>query len=66
MIQEHIDFIKNNGLLFTTSRKFKPGELEKIFEIYNAVTGENKKVTSCGRCLTSVKLRILYEYNKLL
>lgn len=66
MIQEHVDFIKNNMLLFTTSRKFNPGELEKIFQIYNTVTGENKKVTSCGRCVTNVKLRILYEYNKIL
>jgi hypothetical protein len=64
MIQEHKDYVKDNMLLFTTSRRFNPGELEQIFKIYNAVTGEKKKVTGCARCVTSVKLMVLHHYNK--
>ena len=64
MTQEHIDYIESNMLLFTTSRRYAPAELQKIYEIYNAVTGENKKVTGCGRCQTNVKQIILFNYDK--
>jgi hypothetical protein len=66
MTQEHIDYVKNNMLLFTTSRRYLPGELQKIFDIYNEITGENKPPTSCGRCVTTVKNTILHDYKKLL
>lgn len=64
MIQEHKDYVRDNMLLFTTSRRYNPGELEKIFEIYNAVTGEKKKVTGCARCVSATKLMVLHHYNK--
>ena len=51
-------------LLFTTSRRYAPGELEKIFEIYNRVTGQNKKTTSCGRCVETTKKTVLHYYDK--
>ena len=62
MKEEHKEWVKENMLLLTTSRRYQPGELEKIFEIYNAITGENKKVTGCGRCIQTTKNRIIFEY----
>ena len=64
MKQEHKEWVEENMLLLTTSRKYQPGELEKIFEIYNAITGENKKVTGCARCVQTTKNRIISEYAK--
>jgi hypothetical protein len=66
MTQEHIQYVADNMLLFTTSRRYSPEELTQIYAIYNAITGERKKATSCGRCLEGVKKRIILEYNKTL
>jgi hypothetical protein len=39
-------------------------ELERIFSIYNDITGENKPITSCGRCVLNIKKRLRFEYEK--
>lgn len=64
MIQEDKQWVKDNMLLFTTSRRYAPGELEMIFAIYNRITGQNKKTTSCGRCVESTKKIILQAYDQ--
>ena len=64
MTAEDIVWIRNNILLITTSRRYQTGELQRLFEIYNKITGENKRVTSCGRCITNVKKVIKLEYDK--
>ena len=46
MTQEHIQYVADNMLLFTTSRRYLPEELTQIYAIYNAITGERKKTTS--------------------
>ena len=38
------------------------GEAKQLFDIYNRVTGENKPMTSCGRCVYNVKQRLKIEY----
>jgi len=62
MNEEYIKFISENQALFTTSRRYSPQELEKIFEIYNAITGENKAKTRCARCLSNVVKTIYQTY----
>jgi len=62
MTQEDIQWVTDNMLLFTTSRRYAPGELEMIFAIFNRITGQNKKVTSCGRCVENTKKIILQHY----
>ena len=64
MRQEDINYIESNMLLFTTSRRYAPGELETIFSIYNRITGESKKVTGCGRCVNTTKQIILKHYDQ--
>jgi hypothetical protein len=36
----------------------------KIYEIYNALTNENKKPNGCGRCLSNTIKRVRFEYEK--
>lgn len=64
MRQDDIIWVRNNMLLLTTSRRYEVGELQRIFDIYNNITGEKKKTTSCGRCIETVKKRIKLEYDK--
>jgi hypothetical protein len=64
MIQEDRQWVKDNMLLLTTSRRYQPGELEMIFAIYNRITGQNKKVTGCGRCVDTTKKTVLHYYDK--
>jgi len=66
MRAEDIVWVRNNMLLLTTSRRYEVGELQRIFDIYNNITGEKKKTTSCGRCVTTVKNTILHNYRQLL
>ena len=33
-----------------------------IYDIYNRITGENKPVSSCGRCVLNIKKRLKIEY----
>ena len=65
MREQDVTWVRNNILLLTTSRRYEPGELQMIFDIYNRITGENKKATSCGRCVTNTKNVIMHNYNKL-
>ena len=64
MRAEDIVWVRNKILLLTTSRRFEPGELQMIFDIYNRITGENKRPTSCARCVTGVSKTIINTYNK--
>lgn len=42
--------------------RMTPEQVQRVFAIYNAVTGEHKPITSCGRCVHSVKQRLRVEY----
>ena len=33
-----------------------------IYDIYNRITGENKPMSSCGRCVLNIKKRLKIEY----
>ena len=37
----------------------------EFFNAYNAVTGENKQITSCGRCISNMKARLRNELIKI-
>lgn len=39
------------------------GQAKQLFDIYNRTTGENKPMTSCGRCVYNVKQRLKIEYD---
>lgn len=64
MKEEHKQWVKENMLLFTTSRRYTEEEYRMIFEIVSAVTNTPTRVTKCGRCVTNAKNTILYHYDK--
>ena len=39
------------------------GQAKELFDIYNRTTGENKPMTTCGRCVYNVKQRLKIEYD---
>ena len=58
MLKEpHYNFLKQNELFLgnvTATRE----QIEYFFYIYNEITGENKPITGCGRCVLNVKKRL--------
>ena len=43
--------------------RMTPEQVQRVFAIYNDVTGETKPITSCGRCVHNVKQRLRVEYD---
>jgi hypothetical protein len=44
--------------------RITPEENAMLFAIYNRLTGENKKPTSCGRCVANTKKTIKHYYDQ--
>jgi hypothetical protein len=64
MKAEHKQWVKDNMLLLTTSRRYTPEEITMIFEIVSDVTNTPTRPTKCGRCVTNAKKTILYHYER--
>lgn len=63
LTEAHYNFLKNNEVFLgnvTTTKDI----IEYFFHIYNQVTGENRPVTGCGRCVANVKKRLKIEITK--
>lgn len=45
-------------ILIGMKNAFNGRELKEIYEVYNLITGENKPVSTCGACLTTVISKI--------
>ena len=65
-LQQAQEWLLNNLLLITTSQRFTEGQKLEFFTAYNALTGDNKTQTSCGRCISNMKSRFRIEYQKLI
>ena len=64
LLQEHIDFIEMNLSIFRLNNAATQEQRVIVYDIYNHITGMNKKVSSCGRCWRNVKQRVMEEYKK--
>lgn len=62
--QEQMDWVTANQTMFRVSLRLAPEQLNQLFTIYNSITGENKRVTSCGRCVDGVKKTVYGQYQK--
>ena len=60
MTLEDYTWLDQNQLVLTNIR-MTPEQNTRLFAIYNAITGENKPATSCGRCVLNVKKRLKFE-----
>jgi hypothetical protein len=65
MRNEDIEFVRDNMLLFTTSRRLTIEEAGRVYDIYNAITGQAKKPTGCSRCVSNTLKVVLKTYNEL-
>ncbi len=63
MKQQDYIWLHNNAKLFGNVKPSRE-ELQRLFDIYNYITGENKPITSCGRCVHNIKKRLFVEYEK--
>ncbi len=63
MTHEEYTWLDQNQLVLTNIR-MTPEQQRMVFQIYNSVTGENKKTTSCGRCVMNVKKTLKFYYEK--
>ena len=61
---EDYTFVDENQKIFTTNYGISPGERQVVYNIYNRLTGENKRASSCGRCWTAVKQKVQSVYLK--
>lgn len=62
MTEEQLLWIEANMRLFTSSQRTTEEERKMVYDIYNTITGENKKPNGCGRCFITTKKRVLKEY----
>ena len=64
MKPEHKQWVTDNMLIFTTSRRLTPQESTMLFEIVSDVTNKPTRPTGCGRCVTTAKQNIMFHYDK--
>lgn len=64
MTQEDTNWIQQNEILFRVNHTITPEQKQIIFNIYNRITGENKKATSCGRCIRNTLNLVYFHYKK--
>jgi hypothetical protein len=63
MTHEEYQWLSANPLVLNNVRMTSEQQT-KVFAMYNRITGENKPVTSCGRCVMTIKKRLKFEYEK--
>jgi DNA replication initiation complex subunit (GINS family) len=63
MTLEDYNWLTENKHIFNNV-KLTPEEKLIMFSIYNRVTNETMKVTSCARCVSNVKKRLFIEYDR--
>ena len=59
---EQMEWIKENETMFRVSLRIMPDKLAQLFAIYNHVTGQNMKPTTCGRCIENTKKTVYGQY----
>jgi len=61
---EHYVWLQEHKMYMYASQFLPKEDRLKIYEIYNALTNENKKPNGCGRCLSNTIKRVRFEYEK--
>lgn len=62
MTEEQLLWMEDNLVIFTSNVSTSKENVQYVYDIYNAITNENKKPNGCGRCWVSVKKRVLKHY----
>ena len=65
MREDHFNWVKENWkILNVGGYRYNKEQTAMIYEIYNDITKQNKKATSCGRCTTNTINAIKAAYTK--
>ena len=62
MTDKQLLWIEANRIIFTSNVSTSKENVQMVYDIYNTITGENKKPNGCGRCYVTTKKRVLKEY----
>lgn len=63
--EEALKWIKENSSLILNNLKLNSTTINDIYNVYNIITGDNKKFTGCSKCLKNVLDRLRVELNRL-
>ena len=61
MTNEDYNWLKDNYTLLGNVRMTQE-QAKELYDVYNRITGDNKPVSSCGRCVLNIKKRLKIEY----
>lgn len=64
LTEEQMQWIEANEVAFKVSLRLTPDRIQNIFNYYNHITGETKKVSGCGRCIDNTKNLVYAQYKK--
>jgi hypothetical protein len=62
MTPEQLQWMELHLNIFTSNVSTTKENVQYVYDIYNAITGENKRPNGCGRCWVTVKKRVLKHY----
>lgn len=60
----HIWLLENKTII-TVSSRLEPQQIDKIYKVYNLITGENKRHSGCSKCLFNTLKRLRAELDKI-
>jgi len=61
MTNEDYKWLTDNHVLLGNVRMTQE-QAKELYDVYNRITGDNKPVSSCGRCVFNIKKRLKIEY----
>ena len=61
---QDLQWIGEHERLFVANNRPSDEQRNKIYELYNKITDENKKPNGCGRCYSNVKKRVWKEFER--
>lgn len=63
MTSEEWEFVNEHYMILVASISVTKETKTRLYEIYNRLTGENKRPNACGRCFTNITRLIKHYYD---
>ena len=64
MNELHYMWLKQNHNLMYVSTRMTSEQTQRIYDIYNAITGDRKKPNGCGSCMRNTVSLVRSTYEK--
>lgn len=61
---EDLEWVAENDRIFLANNRPSDEQRNRVYEIYNRITKENKKPNGCGRCWSNVLKRVWKEFER--